>query len=86
MSDGTLDDLIRSGGGVNALAASLGITPAAISQWRRKGMVPAERVLDVSAATGVAPSRIRPDIYPTDLNVNDAPPFPQPPPHPPVTP
>jgi Putative antitoxin of bacterial toxin-antitoxin system, YdaS/YdaT len=43
------------------LAVILGVTPGAISQWKR---VPAERVLDVERATGVSRHTLRPDIYP----------------------
>lgn len=42
------------------LAATLGITPAALSQWSR---VPAERVLDVEKATGISRYTLRPDIF-----------------------
>ncbi len=48
-------------GGNTGLAAKItGITPQAISQWRR---VPAERVLDVERITGVSRNELRPDIY-----------------------
>jgi DNA-binding transcriptional regulator YdaS (Cro superfamily) len=42
------------------LAKSLGVTPGAISQWRR---VPSERVLEVEAATGIPRHTLRPDLY-----------------------
>lgn len=47
-------------GGSTKLATLLGITASAVSQWDR---VPAERVLDVEAATGVSRYQLRPDIY-----------------------
>jgi len=50
--------------GMAALAARLGITIQAISQWRR---VPVSRVLEVERATGVPRSELRPDIYPPEL-------------------
>jgi len=43
------------------VAAALGITDSAVSQWRR---VPAGRVLVVSSVTGWPREEIRPDIYP----------------------
>jgi DNA-binding transcriptional regulator YdaS (Cro superfamily) len=43
-----------------ALAAALGCSPSAISMWRQ---VPAERLGDVSRATGIAPQDLRPDIF-----------------------
>ena len=42
------------------LAAILGISPSAISMWRQ---VPAERVGDVSRATGIPVQDLRPDIF-----------------------
>ena len=53
--------LASARGLTNNLAAALGITHGAISQWRR---VPAERVLEVERITGVSRHDIRPDIYP----------------------
>lgn len=48
-------------GGRRALADRLGITTQAISQWRR---IPAERVLQIEAASGVSRHDLRPDLYP----------------------
>lgn len=47
-------------GRVTKLAGMLGITHGAISQWER---VPAERLGDVSRATGIPPEELRPDIF-----------------------
>ena len=57
-------------GGVRALARKLGITPQAISQWKR---VPAERVLAVERATGgtIARTALRPDLYPPGNREHD---------------
>lgn len=48
--------------GASGLARALGegISPQAISQWKR---VPAERVVDVERVTGVPRHRLRPDIF-----------------------
>lgn len=54
-----MPDLPR--GARKKLAIILGVTPGAISQWKR---IPAERVLDVERATGVSRHTLRPDIYP----------------------
>ncbi|MGX5776971.1 Cro/CI family transcriptional regulator [Methylorubrum zatmanii] len=43
-----------------ALAAKLGITLPAITQWRQ---VPATRVLEVERITGVSRHELRPDIF-----------------------
>jgi DNA-binding transcriptional regulator YdaS (Cro superfamily) len=45
------------------LAAHLGITAQAISQWRQ---IPVSRVLDVERVTGVPREELRPDVYPPD--------------------
>ena len=52
-------------GGPSGLAARLAelgrpVTSQAISQWRR---IPAERVVDVERATGVARRELRPDLF-----------------------
>lgn len=48
-------------GGTAKLAAALGCTTQAISQW---GQVPVRHVLKIEALTGIPRSEIRPDIYP----------------------
>ena len=46
------------------IAVALGISPAAVGQWRR---VPAERVIAVEAITGISRAELRPDLYPPSL-------------------
>jgi DNA-binding transcriptional regulator YdaS (Cro superfamily) len=48
-------------GGVNNLAAALGIARQNLNNWEK---VPAERVLPMEQATGISRHRIRPDLYP----------------------
>jgi TorA maturation chaperone TorD len=60
MSDPGLDEAIRAGGGITELARRIGISQPSVSNWSR---VPAERVLSVEAATGVARAILRPDLY-----------------------
>lgn len=43
-----------------ALAQQIGCSPSAISMWER---VPAERVRDVSEATGLSMTVLRPDLF-----------------------
>lgn len=72
MRTGGIDEAVRAAGGIGALARSLGISQPAVSSWHR---VPAERVLAVEAVTGIARSRLRPDLYPaamTDARPNGA--------------
>ncbi|HEY4404484.1 MAG TPA: molecular chaperone TorD family protein [Xanthobacteraceae bacterium] len=60
MRDVGLDEAIRAGGGVSALARKIGISQPSVSSWPR---VPAERVLAVEAATGIDRAILRPDLY-----------------------
>ena len=60
MSDQGLDEAIRAAGGITALARKIGISQPSVSNWVR---IPAERVLTVEAATGVAREVLRPDLY-----------------------
>src|SRR5258707_5897866 len=60
MRDAGLEEAIRVAGGVGALAEKIGISQPSVSNWAR---VPAERVVAVEAATGVARGTLRPDLY-----------------------
>ena len=60
MSEPGLDEAIRAAGGVTELARKIGISQPSVSSWSR---VPAERVLSVEGATGVARAILRPDLY-----------------------
>lgn len=51
---------VAKAGGTCAIAASLGVTPQAVSQWRR---CPSKRVLDVERESGVSRHDLRPDIF-----------------------
>jgi TorA maturation chaperone TorD len=63
--DSGLQEAIRAVGGVSELARRVGISQPSVSNWDR---VPAERVLTVEAATGVARTVLRPDLFATDPN------------------
>jgi TorA maturation chaperone TorD len=60
MRDQGLDQAIRAVGSVTELARRIGISQPSVSNWDR---IPAERVLSVEAATGVARGVLRPDLY-----------------------
>jgi DNA-binding transcriptional regulator YdaS (Cro superfamily) len=62
--DRALERAIAKLGTAAALAARIGITEQAISQWRR---VPHLRVLEIERATGVPRTELRPDLYPPEL-------------------
>ncbi|MEL3520646.1 YdaS family helix-turn-helix protein [Escherichia coli] len=61
-----LTKAIKSAGTATNLATMLGIKPMSVSRWKNRyqGMVPAARVLQIYAATGVTPHELRPDLYP----------------------
>jgi TorA maturation chaperone TorD/DNA-binding transcriptional regulator YdaS (Cro superfamily) len=60
MRDLGLQEAIRAAGGVSELARRVGISQPSVSNWDR---IPAERVLAVEAATGIARYVLRPDLY-----------------------
>jgi DNA-binding transcriptional regulator YdaS (Cro superfamily) len=57
-------DLLTETRTQRALAALMGVTPQAITKWRKK--IPAERVLQIEKATGVSLHDLRPDLYPRE--------------------
>ncbi|HDV8498262.1 TPA: helix-turn-helix domain-containing protein [Enterobacter bugandensis] len=61
-----LTKAIQTVGTATKLASMLGIKPMSISRWknRYRGVVPAERVLQIYNTTGVTPHELRPDLYP----------------------
>src|ERR1043165_870774 len=70
MRDPGLAQAIQAVGGVSELARRIGISQPSVSNWDK---VPAERVLAVEAATGIARVRLRPDLYqePSATQVDD---------------
>ena len=55
---------VSQAGGQAELARKLKVKPQAVHQWLTAGKVPPLRVLAVEAATGVARTALRPDLYP----------------------
>lgn len=60
MRDPGLQEAIEAAGGISELARRLGISQPSVSNWER---VPAERVLNVEALTGIPRFRLRPDLF-----------------------
>jgi TorA maturation chaperone TorD len=60
MRDQGLQEAIRAVGGITQLARRIGISQPSVSNWDR---VPAERVVVVEAASGVARDVLRPDLF-----------------------
>lgn len=53
---------ISAAGGAAAIARELGITLAAITLWKRRG-IPANRVLAVERMSGISRHQLRPDVF-----------------------
>lgn len=59
-----VEQVIEALGGPTKAAAALGLkNPSIVMNWRTRGKVPADRVLDVEAATGISRHTLRPDIF-----------------------
>jgi len=51
-------------GGPTKAAERLGIkSPSVVANWRSRGRVPAEKVLEIEEATGVSRYSLRPDVF-----------------------
>lgn len=59
-----VERVIQAYGGASALARRLGISRNAVSDWRRNGRVPEDRVEQIKEVTGLSEHLIRPDLYP----------------------
>ncbi|XYD07449.1 Cro/CI family transcriptional regulator [Methylobacterium sp. NMS12] len=59
--DPSLQRAFKSRGDAIRVARALGISPQAVSQWRR---IPPLRVLDVERVTKIPRQQLRPDLYP----------------------
>ena len=60
MNKELIHEIAKTVGGVVALSEKLGLSRAAVSQWKR---VPIERVADVERVTGIPREALRPDIF-----------------------
>lgn len=52
--------------GPTELARRLGVRQSVVSNWKSRGQIPAERVLEVERVTGVSRHDLRPDLYPRE--------------------
>jgi len=53
-------DVVSLGGGSTAVGEMLGISKQSVHNWE---YIPAIRVVDMAAITGLAPEKIRPDVF-----------------------
>ncbi|WP_454911145.1 YdaS family helix-turn-helix protein [Stutzerimonas chloritidismutans] len=64
MNENAATRAAAAAGGQSALARLLGCSPQAVQRMCATGRVPAERVLQIEAASGVSRNELRPDLYP----------------------
>ncbi|MFT4091872.1 MAG: YdaS family helix-turn-helix protein [Asticcacaulis sp.] len=63
-----LNAVITAAGSQSALARICGVSQTAVWKWVQSShQIPAEFVLKASAATGISPHDLRPDIYPRKI-------------------
>lgn len=58
-----LDEVIKRLGNQAQLARICGVTPPAVTQWLKRGQIPATRCKTVEKATGIKRKDLRPDIF-----------------------
>jgi len=59
-----VEQAIEKLGGVTKAAAALRVkNPSVVANWRRRGRVPPERVLEIEFLTGVSRHALRPDVF-----------------------
>jgi DNA-binding transcriptional regulator YdaS (Cro superfamily) len=58
-----VETVIETLGGVAAAARTLGVKHTSVIGWRTRGAIPAERVRQVSQATGLPNHVLRPDLF-----------------------
>lgn len=54
---------IESAGGVSKLASSIGANQNVVSNWKKRGKVPAQQCIAVESATGISRHELRPDVF-----------------------
>lgn len=66
-----LDRAIDAAGGVGLLAAALGVTQAAVSNWKQRGVPPKQcRAIEEATAGVVKRHELRPDIFDPPVPAN----------------
>lgn len=56
--------VIEKLGGPTKAANALGVSnPSVVANWRSRGRVPAERVIEIEGLTGISRHDLRPDVF-----------------------
>lgn len=59
-----IEIVVEKLGGVTKAATALGLkNPSVIANWRKRGRIPPERVLEIETLTGVSRHCLRPDVF-----------------------
>jgi len=58
-----LDAAIAASGGMDAFQATMNVARRTVASWKEEG-IPAERVPEIEAATGISRQALRPDLWP----------------------
>lgn len=58
-----IEAAIRTAGTQKVFADALKISSASVSEWKSRGRVPAERVLEIERLFGVSRHDLRPDVF-----------------------
>ena len=60
----TVSDIIEQLGGATKAADTLGVSgPNVVLNWRKRGSIPADKVIAVETATGISRHDLRPDVF-----------------------
>ncbi len=59
-----VEKIVEKCGGVDVLAASLGITPTAVYSWLRAGYIPLRRARAVAELAGLSPETVAKRVIP----------------------
>lgn len=62
MAKPVMDDVFEKAGGRTALRKSLGLSKQTMTDWKRKGYVPASHAVAVEAMTGIPRERLCPNF------------------------
>lgn len=58
-----IEQFIKDLGGPSKAAAAIGVEPNVVLNWRKRGQVPADKVLAVEKASGISRHELRPDVF-----------------------
>ncbi|QCM05133.1 helix-turn-helix domain-containing protein [Agrobacterium tumefaciens] len=59
-----VDRIVSELGGLTKTAAALGLeNPSVVANWRTRGQVPYQRVVDIERLTGISRHELRPDVF-----------------------